>query len=185
MKKRRSALLLTTIIIAAISIAFNIFAIIAFIVNLMGIRGLYGEILQKLYSATVDVDAEIKFVYFECLFQILIHSVFIYRFAFLYKKATPGLQLSKYMFSMSIWYLLLTCSIASIFAIIASLVMKNNSQRPIIAAAVPKAPEDEKSVTDFKMRNMTEAVNRLKELKQSGVITDEEYYASLDKILEG
>ena len=39
-------------------------------------------------------------------------------------------------------------------------------------------------VNDYRMEAMTQAINRLKELKAKGAISDEEYYETLNKILE-
>jgi len=37
----------------------------------------------------------------------------------------------------------------------------------------------------YKLEAMSEAVARLKELKDKGAISEEEYYANLNRILEG
>ena len=39
-------------------------------------------------------------------------------------------------------------------------------------------------LSQFKMEAMSDAVRKLKELKERGAISEEEYYASLNKILE-
>ena len=63
--------------------------------------------------------------------------------------------------------------------------MTKTYSRPIIAEATPRENPNTEDVNEYKMKAMTEAVARLKELRQSGAISDEEYYATLDKILEG
>ena len=88
--------------------------------------------------------------------------------------------------NLSVWYLILTSiSLPSLFALIAGLLMTSKANKPVIATAVPKEAAPTSEINEYKMKAMTEAVNRLKELRQSGAITEEEYYANLDKILEG
>lgn len=49
----------------------------------------------------------------------------------------------------------------------------------------PRTEEErEKFMNDYRMEAMKEAVTRLKELKTSGAISEEEYYEALNKILE-
>ena len=40
-------------------------------------------------------------------------------------------------------------------------------------------------MNDYKKKAMGEAISRLKELKAQGAISEEEYYETLNKILEG
>ena len=68
-------------------------------------------------------------------------------------------------------------AIAGIFAIIAGAIMKD--QKAVVVAE-EKVQTD---ISDLKLNAMKEAVLRLKELKERGAISEEEYYANLDKIL--
>ena len=68
-----------------------------------------------------------------------------------------------------------------IFGIIAGIVIKNKKPKLIIENTATKEGE----VSDCKLTAMTEAVTRLNELRSSGAISEEEYYATLNKILEG
>ena len=43
---------------------------------------------------------------------------------------------------------------------------------------------DDNFINDAKLTAMSEAVTRLKELRESGAISEEEYYANINKILE-
>ena len=45
--------------------------------------------------------------------------------------------------------------------------------------------QSEEYINEMKLAAMSEAVTRLKELRASGAISEEEYYANINKILEG
>ena len=54
------------------------------------------------------------------------------------------------------------------------------NKKPTIAKS-----QEQSFLSDYKLMAMSEAVTRLKELRATGAISEEEYYANLNKILEG
>ena len=74
--------------------------------------------------------------------------------------------------------LLFSAYIPAIFGIITGALMIN--KKPTIAKS-----QEQSFLSDYKLMAMSEAVTRLKELRATGAISEEEYYANLNKILEG
>ena len=73
-------------------------------------------------------------------------------------------------------FIFIGSAIAGVLALIAGAIMKD--QR--VDVSEEKVQTD---IPDIKLNAMKEAVLRLKELKERGAISEEEYYANLDKIL--
>ena len=183
--KNKSKLHLAAIIIAILSAVLNVIIIISLLTNLFGMRDLYGKVLQSVSTYVVDVDSEINFACLQQGITVIIHIAFAGVLINLYKKATPSVQLGKALVSIACWYMLCTLSLASVFTLIVGWCMGKRNSRPIIAEATVREKTEPKDINEYKMKAMTEAVSRLKELRQSGAISDDEYYATLDKILEG
>ena len=75
--------------------------------------------------------------------------------------------------------MLISSFLPAIFALIAGIRM-NKEKAPVPVANVNNNPY----LSEYKMEVMSDAVKRLKELKEQGAISEEEYFASLNKILE-
>ena len=183
-KKKKSVWHLITIIVSIASIILNGFMLVGLLTNILGIKDVYIQVLQKTATYAIDVDSEISFACFDTSLTIITHVVFAILLVKLYVKATPSVELSRKV-NIGFWYLFLTFSVASVLTLVAGYSMVKKVSKPIIAEAVPREPEKTPEVNAYKMKGMSEAVARLKELRKSGAISDEEYYASLDKILEG
>ena len=185
MKKMKSKLHLTTIIVSIVSIVLNVCLVIGLLTNVFGFKDMYAKFLQSMADYAIDIDSEIAFACFDTGLTIITHLIFAILFIRLYRRNSPSVQLGRAITNIAFWYLFLTFSLASVFALIAGSKMTKTYSRPIIAEATPRENPNTEDVNEYKMKAMTEAVARLKELRQSGAISDEEYYATLDKILEG
>ena len=90
--------------------------------------------------------------------------------------------------SRSIWHFILGSFLPALFAMISASVMGKQKQPAQVASveeAFKEGENKEDKVPDYKLTAMTEAIERLKELKDKGAISEEEYYANLNRILEG
>ena len=75
---------------------------------------------------------------------------------------------------------LFSAYIPAIFGIITGALMINKKPATILNKS-----QEQSFLSDYKLTAMSEAVARLKQLRESGAISEEEYYANLNKILEG
>ncbi len=180
MKVKRNKLLITA---GVISYIFGVMALICGIAlgfNIFGAGDYYSEVLLAIYE-NVDVEMEL----FIQTLELIVSGVLSFYFARFYFKMdkvpvkTP--QVGKTIITVAILQLLFSSFITGIFGLIAGIAIKNGKTKVIIEARTKSDSE----VSEFKLTAMSEAVTRLNELRSSGAISEEEYYASLNKILEG
>jgi len=186
MKKRKCKALLVNAIICYVIAIFYIFAIIAFATNLMGVMDIYNSLLTSMYP-NYSVAMDTSMLYFEMGFNILIILSFGNFYLTGYKQQFYSRDYANRVLVMSILSLLCGIYIPSIVGIFIAISMKKNS-----TPAVQSEGNEEKKlnkvnsdISQGKLVAMTEAVERLKQLRDSGVISEEEYYVNLNKILEG
>lgn len=180
MKVKRNKLLITAGVIAYIFGAIALIGGIALGFNIFGAGDYYSEVLLAIYE-NVDVEMEL----FIQTLELIVSGVLSFYFAKFYFKMdkvpvkTP--QVGKTIITMAILQILFSSFITGIFGLIAGIAIKNGKTKVIIEARTKSDSE----VSEFKLTAMSEAVTRLNELRSSGAISEEEYYASLNKILEG
>jgi len=189
-KKKKSVLLLITTILTFATIAFNVFAMVSLLTNLFGFKDLYVSTLQKMSTYAIDIESEVSFAAFDLGLNALIYLLFGLRLLKYYVKGRTCVEMGNAITSMSVWFLILTFSLPAVMSLITGIVMTKKCQKPTTiaeATVVPNtnAPKNNKDISEYKMKAMTEAVTRLNELRSRGAISEEEYYANLDKILEG
>jgi hypothetical protein len=123
------------------------------------------------------------------LFTLILEIVVELYFALFYLKAIKfnanSVSFARRLMSKSIWHFIFGSFIPSLFAMISASIMSRQAvpAKPIDTAETIK--EDENKLPDYKLTAMSEAIERLKELKDKGAISEEEYYANLNRILEG
>ena len=183
MKKNRN---ITLSLAAIVSYAFGGLALFAGLVigfNILGVADAYGELVKQMAVAggTVDVDMQIMLATIELIVCALLSFYFGKFYIRANRMPVKPPQMGKTVIFMAVMQLLFCSFIPAIFGIIAGIVIKNKKPKLIIENTATKEGE----VSDFKLTAMTEAVTRLNELRSSGAISEEEYYATLNKILEG
>lgn len=168
-------------------IMFASSAILAIMVgfNIGGITDVIGKMmLASGYSAT-EIDGEIAVM----IFSFVINLLFELYFALFYLKAIKyranSLSFARRLMSKSIWHFILGSFIPAIFAMISASIMGREKVEVKPIQETEPMGEDEVKVSNYKLTAMKEAVERLRELKEKGAISEEEYYANLNKILEG
>lgn len=180
-KKNKNVLLIITFVLTILNMALNIFAGISLAFNLFGIVDYLNEIVAMAIEG-YDINAYITSLYFSMILTIgaNIYAVIFYGKGIKYR--VNNKQYGKMIIYYAILQLLFSAYLAGIFALITGIVMIN--KKPAKVELDEKATA-QSFLSEYKLNAMSEAVTRLKELRASGAISEEEYYANLNKILEG
>ena len=174
---KKNKLLLTAIIITYISLSVTIIALASLLFNLFEITDMVEKYLQE-YLGTDDVSQMFTMYYIEMFIGILVNIYAIRGYSKIYKFRLNNKDAGRYLTSVALWQLLFTSWVPSIFGFIAGIKMM---KRKVQLETTPANPY----LSDYKLNAMSEAIARLKELRDKGAISEEEYYASLNKVLEG
>ncbi len=175
----------TLTLAAVVSYTFGGLALFAALMigfNIMGVADVYGEMVKQMVAVgTVDVDMQIMLATIE----LIVCALLCFYFGKFYIRANrmpvKPPQMGKTVVFMAVMQLIFCSFIPAIFGIIAGIVIQKKKPKLIIENTATKEGE----VSEFKLTAMTEAVTRLNELRSSGAISEEEYYETLNKILEG
>ena len=169
--RKKSKMLLVTFIFTIIHLVFSLFVASVLMFNLFGVVDALGYILQD-----IGYELEVASLITSYCFEIMLASIVNFisaRFYFRgYKYSVYSVNYGKNVIFNGIMQLLFSAFIPGILAIITGAIMVN------------KKPKIASNINDLKFEAMSEAVSRLKELRESGAISEEEYYANLNKILE-
>ena len=182
MKKNRNFTLTLAAIVSYTFGGLALFAALMIGFNILGVADAYGELVKQMATlGTVDVEMQVMLATIELIVCALLCFYFGKFYVRANKMPVKPPQMGKTVIFMAVMQLLFCSFIPAIFGIIAGIVIKNKKPKLIIENTSTKEGE----VSDFKLTAMTEAVTRLNELRSSGAISEEEYYATLNKILEG
>ena len=157
--------------------SFAGFMLLAF--NISGFADLYKEMLFG-YSANLDLDEQVTMA---CLELALVFMFDVYYACFYlkgYKYKINSQQYGQALITKGVFQMLIASLPAGIFAIIGGVSM-TRTKKTVKEATIN---QNQNQIPPYKFEAMSEAVARLKELKEKGAISEEEYYATLDKILE-
>lgn len=156
--------------------------------NIGGISDVLREMLLDAGYAATEVDSEITVMMISFVLEVFIELSFAIFYLKAIKFRANSLSFARRLMSKSIWHFILGSFPPALFAMISASVMGKQKQ-PVQVASVEEAFKEgenkEDKVPDYKLTAMTEAIERLKELKDKGAISEEEYYANLNRILEG
>lgn len=156
--------------------------------NIGGISDALREMLLDAGYAATEVDSEITMMMISFVLEVFIELSFAVFYLKAIKFRANSLSFARRLMSKSIWHFILGSFPPALFAMISASVMGKQKQ-PAQAASVEESFKEgenkEDKVPDYKLTAMTEAIERLKELKDKGAISEEEYYANLNRILEG
>ena len=176
-KKNKNVMLTLTLIFTILQICINIFVGFVLAFNLWGFIDYYNELMSSVI-ANYDLNMYLTSYYIELTLAsiINIYSAIFYFKGIKYRVSNK--QYGKMVLVYAIIQLLFSAYIPAIFGIITGALMIN--KKPTIAKS-----QEQSFLSDYKLMAMSEAVTRLKELRATGAISEEEYYANLNKILEG
>lgn len=176
--RKKSKLLLTTLILTIIHMSLILFVAVALIFNLFGIIDILNVMLGEI-SAGVTIDYYLGTYYIELALSFLINLSCAKLYYRGYKYGAYGEIFGKRLIFNSIIQLLFSAFIPGVFALITGFVMSKQKKKIVVAES-----SDNSFINETKLAAMSEAVTRLKELRESGAISEEEYYANINKILE-
>ena len=181
-KNRNSGRVLIWIagIVSLLTMVFQGFLAIALACNFWGIADMLIEMMMS--AGYTDAVTEINFMSFEAVLGAVVNLYFAIFYIKLGKLRVSSRQHGRMMINKSIWQILIGSALPGVIALIAGVVL-NKPNRSV--AHVTAETTTESDISEFKLQAMNEAVARLKELKERGAISEEEYYANLNKILEG
>ncbi len=154
--------------------------------NIGGISDALSSMLVDSGYSITEADSEITVMMFSFILEIVIEL----SFAIFYLKAirfrANSLSFARRLMSKAIWHFVLGSFLPALFAMISSSIMGRQEHTPQTVNVEEAFKEGkEEGVPDYKLNAMSEAIARLKELKDKGAISEEEYYANLNRILEG
>lgn len=178
-KKNKNVLLTITFVLTILNMALNVFAGLAITFNFFGVTDYYNSMMSQIVEG-YDISMYSTSMYINMIFAV---GVSIYASIFYYKGIkyrVSNKQYGKMMIYYAIMQILFSAYISGLFALITAIVMINKKPAPIDEKANAQS-----FLSEYKFMAMSEAVTRLKELRASGAISEEEYYANLNKILEG
>lgn len=175
-KDRSKTLLNIAIVLSFVFAGISFACLIIMAFDLFGMQAVYGDMLKQLDYQYSDLNSEITIT---CLEMGM--TAFVDLFAGLkYRKIVRMGGISKFSspFGQVFWQFLLGSFLPSLIAYIGILKLLREPR------VVTEERTKSEFMSDFKMQNMSEAITRLKELKEKGAISEEEYYETLNKILE-
>ena len=171
--RKKNKLLLVTLIFTIINLVFNVFIVSALLFNLFGIVDTLRYVLQDVASE-VEISSMITSSCFEAIFAFIINFMAARLYYKGYKYSAYTVRFGKSLTFNGVMQILFGAFLPGLLALIAGVIMTN--KKPKIASI--------ENINDLKFEAMSEAVSRLKELRDSGAISEEEFYANLNKILE-
>lgn len=182
MRQKKNVTLTLAAIVSYVFGGLALFCAIMIGFNILGVADYYVATLQQMVAAgTVDMDMQVMLATIE----LVVCAMLCFYFAKFYVRANripvKAPQMGKTVVFMAVMQMLFCSFIPAIFGIIAGIVIQKKKPKVIIENTATKEGE----VSEFKLTAMTEAVTRLNELRNSGAISEEEYYSTLNKILEG
>ena len=182
MKNKKDAsrvMLWFAFVLTCLIILLSVFCAIVLSFNLRGVTDILVETIASSGYA-LDAESEVTTMIFSFVLSAFVEIYFaiFYGKAIKFKVSSP--MFARQLMNKSFWQLILGSFLPALFAMIsASLMSKKKRVEP--AEVISEAS----GLNVYKLNVMSEAVERLKQLKASGAISEEEYYASLNRILEG
>ena len=177
--RKKSKLLLTTLIFTIIHMSLIMFVAVALVFNLFGVVDILNVMIGEL-SAGVTIDYYLSTYYIELALSFIINLSCAKLYYKGYKYGAFGEVFGKRLIMNAIIQLLFSAFIPGVFALITGIAMSKQKKKIVVTSALQEA----NVINETKLAAMSEAVTRLKELRESGAISEEEYYANINKILE-
>ena len=187
-KNTSRVLLIIACVLSFVTLGASAFGATLLGFNIGGISDVLREMLLDAGYAATEVDSEITMMMISFVLEVFIELSFAVFYLKAIKFRANSLSFARRLMSRSIWHFILGSFPPALFAMISASVMGKQKQPAQVASveeAFKEGENKEDKVPDYKLTAMTEAIERLKELKDKGAISEEEYYANLNRILEG
>ena len=184
-KKKSRIMLIIACVLSFVLLAGS--GIVAIIIgfNIGGITDALNEMMVQAGYAATEVDSEITVMLFTFILEFFVELYFALFYLKAIKFKANSVSFARRLMSKSIWHFILGAFVPALFAMISASIMGRQNMTVNTAEVKEAFKEDENKVPDYKLTAMSEAIARLKELKDKGAISEEEYYANLNRILEG
>ena len=170
---------MTASILTFVFIGLSVLEMIAIGFNLLGIQDYFVNIFSLYGVQNGEIEEMIVYMYFSLSLDILFNVYFARYYLRMYRYGVGQKQAESLVRHGAIQMILVSL-VPGMLGLIAGIVM--NSQK---GSAHKKVVPQNVGVSELKLEAMKEAVARLKELRAQGAISEEEYYATLNKIIEG
>ena len=186
-RKNNNTMYLIAAIFSYISVGLSAISLIALATNLFGITDIYGQLLTTYVSEDINVSSQVSMMCIELGFMILTNWYFANFYLKGWKYKINSKEYGKATLFMAIFQIIASSFIPALLGIIAGIMMINRKTKIVVE---PVVSEDGQSIVEpnflpeYKLNAMGEAVQKLKALRDSGAISEEEYYTTLNKILE-
>lgn len=187
-RRNNNTMYLITAIFSYISAGISLISLLILAFNLFGIADIYGELLKIYVSEEINVSSQVSMMCIELGFMILMNWYFGNFYLKGWKYKITNREYGKATALMGIFQLFTSSFIPAVLGIIAGVMMMNRKAKMVVETenvSDPTQPRVEPNfLPQYKLNAMGEAVEKLKALRDSGAISEEEYYATLNKILE-
>lgn len=175
-KQKNSVLLILACVASFLAVSFSIVVILVLLFDGFGIRTLFENTLASGGYTIDDIKNEVALLYLEFGLSAAVNMYYGTFYLKGLKFRVNSKPFGRALVMKGVFQALIGSAIAGVLALIAGAIMKDQK----VVVAEEKVQTD---IPDIKLNAMKEAVLRLKELKERGAISEEEYYANLDKIL--
>lgn len=178
-KKKNNVLLIIACVLSYLSVLIAVVSAVFLAFNIAGIADIYKQMLLTYVSKNIDVTGQITMNIVELGLGALLNLYFASYYLKGIRYKVDNKQFGRMLINQAIFQMLLAGLLPGLFALLAGNAMCRKTNK------VSTTIQDGNAyMSEYKMEAMSEAVRRLKELKAQGAISEEEYYASLNKILE-
>lgn len=176
MIKKKNKLMLTAFILTVIHLALTFLVAITLGLNLFGIVDILGNMYMSMGIQVTTSDMLMSY-YFDLAIVAIINFLCVKKYWICYKYNANAPMHGRAIVFNAITQLIFSTYIPGIVALIAGIRMQK-------VKPIESKEQEQQLINEIKFEAMSEAVTRLKELRASGAISEEEYYANLNKILE-
>ena len=184
-KNKSRIMLIIACVLSFVLLAGSAIAALMIIFNIGGITDALSQMMLQAGYAATEVDGEITVMLFTFILEVFVELYFALFYLKAIKFRANSLSFARRLMSKALWHFILGAFIPAMFAMISASIMGRQGATVRPVEVKEEIKEDENKVPDYKLNAMSEAIARLKELKDKGAISEEEYYANLNRILEG
>lgn len=188
MKAKRNGFILLLVILCYISAFFHFALLMLFSFNLFGFIEFYESLMTQYLGVYINISTDIVFMCIEYVIAMLfdLQCAKVYKRVYKYSVAKNDAYYrigSQNLKHMSIFQMLISSFPIGLMALITGIVLGNKNNKT--QESEEFLQKEQPQFSDYRLNAMSEAIGRLKELKAQGVISEEEYFENLNKILEG
>lgn len=177
-KQKTNVLLLIGCIISYSSVIMAIVVAVMLAFNIAGASDEYMQLLKTFMIDSTDLSGEVTMSIIELGFTALLNLYFASYYLKGLKYHIDSKPYGKMLVTQGIFQMIIASFLSGLLVVIAGARMSKKVQKT-------ESQSGETYISEYKMQAMSEAIKRLKELKAQGAISEEEYFATLNKILEG